>query len=313
MSALPLVSVIVPAYNAQKYLAQAIESVLLQSYPAVECIVVDDGSTDGTAAVARGFGDRVRYLYQDNAERSRARNNGAAQARGEWLSFLDADDFIHPEKIARQVAFLAAHPDCDLVWSRTTLVDEATGKERPYPIHAPGREFAQRLFAGNFLTVNSYLVRKSRFDEAGGFNERFSHAEDWELLLRLAAAGARFRAQGDFLAYYRHHDENTIADRLGMLEATRLIAAELRDTQRREIAALGIDPDAFLARHTAACGRELILEGDVVRGRELVEEACRYPLERKPLYRLLAALAGTLGSRCLRRLVELRRRFLRSV
>ena len=88
------VSVIIPTFNSERYLAEAIDSVLSQTYQNIECIVVDDGSTDNTPAIVQGYGDRIRYIYQENAERSAARNRGIVAATGQYISFLDADDFI---------------------------------------------------------------------------------------------------------------------------------------------------------------------------------------------------------------------------
>src|SRR3954452_15003770 len=98
----PLVSAIIPAHNAERFLAAAIDSVLAQTYQPIECIVVDDGSTDGTPAVARSYGDRIRLIPQEQRGVSAARNRGAAEARGELLAFLDADDRWLPERVERQ-------------------------------------------------------------------------------------------------------------------------------------------------------------------------------------------------------------------
>jgi glycosyltransferase involved in cell wall biosynthesis len=95
----PRFSVIIPAYNAAGTLARALDSVLAQTWPAFEIIVVDDGSTDATAAVAAGYGEKIRYLHQDNAGVSAARNHGASIASGNWLTFLDADDWYYPDRL----------------------------------------------------------------------------------------------------------------------------------------------------------------------------------------------------------------------
>lgn len=306
----PTVSVIIPAYNAQKYLAQAIESVLAQSYPAVECIVVDDGSSDATAAIAAGYGSRISYLRQENGERSRARNRGAQHASGEWLSFLDADDLIAPEKIEREVEALGGAPGCDLVFSRTLFVDESGASRGPLKIAAPDPDPVRRLFAGNFITVNAFLLRRSSFEAVGGFDPALNRAEDWELLLRLALAGSRFLCLDQFLACYRIHGENTIADNLKMTEAAYRVARSVAERYRDHFAAVGVSPDAFLATHMARYGKELLVHGAAAEGRALIGEACRLPLPNRHFYRLLGALSVALGPASLKALLDLRSRTL---
>src|SRR3954464_13524952 len=107
----PLVSVVIPCYKQAQYLPEAIDSVLAQTYPAVECVVVNDGSPDDTEAVARGYGDRVRYVARPNGGISAARNSGSAVARGAYLKFLDADDHLHPEQVAWQMEAVGGRQD----------------------------------------------------------------------------------------------------------------------------------------------------------------------------------------------------------
>ena len=113
------VSVIIPAYNAESFITDAIESILAQTYQNVECIVVDDGSTDSTKSVVAQYGDRVIYIYQNNAERSVARNRGISASTGDYISFLDADDSIAPQKIEAQVQFLRKNQNFKIVYSDT--------------------------------------------------------------------------------------------------------------------------------------------------------------------------------------------------
>ncbi|MHC5139531.1 MAG: glycosyltransferase family 2 protein, partial [Planctomycetota bacterium] len=97
------ISAVIPAYNAAKYIARSIDSVLAQTHPVDEIVIVDDGSTDNTAAIIKDYGDKVRYIHQPNAGVSAARNTGIEAATGNWIAFLDADDEWLPEKIKRQV------------------------------------------------------------------------------------------------------------------------------------------------------------------------------------------------------------------
>src|SRR5690348_13396065 len=108
---MPRVSVVIPSYNSAQYVGAAIESVLVQTVPDVEILVVDDGSKDATREVVARYGDRARYLYQENAGVAVARNHGIRESSGEWIGFLDADDTWLPQKLERQLAALAAAPE----------------------------------------------------------------------------------------------------------------------------------------------------------------------------------------------------------
>jgi glycosyltransferase involved in cell wall biosynthesis len=115
----PTVSALIPTYNAGHLVVRAIESVLAQSSPASEIVVVDDGSTDDTAERVAAFGESVRYVAQPNAGASAARNLGIASSRGEFVAFLDADDVWHPRKLEAQLEALARHPDLGMLSART--------------------------------------------------------------------------------------------------------------------------------------------------------------------------------------------------
>src|SRR5713101_4173715 len=118
----PLVSVIIPSYNHAQFLGQAIESVLAQSYSNFELIVVDDGSTDNTTEVARRYSP-VRYIYQENAGLSSARNSGLRQSRGEFLVFLDADDRLLPHALETGISCMREHPECAFVSGHCRVID----------------------------------------------------------------------------------------------------------------------------------------------------------------------------------------------
>ena len=121
---MPRVSVIIPSYNCARYLGRAIDSACEQTYMDYEIVLVDDGSTDDTKDVAMQYGQKVTYLYQQNQGLSAARNQGISKASGELLAYLDADDMWYPEKLERQVAFLDAHPECGIVHSEMSIINE---------------------------------------------------------------------------------------------------------------------------------------------------------------------------------------------
>lgn len=200
------VSVIIPAYNAAATLGTTLASLDAQHYPHWEAIVVDDGSTDGTADVAAqaaGRDPRVRLIQQPQLGIAAARNTGIAAARTDWLLFLDADDWIAPQHLERLTAALAADPTLDAVhcgWVRV-LPDGSMGDVQFGP---PASDLFP-AFADHcaLATVGVCLIRRSLVTAVGGFDRSFQNCVDWEFWLRVARAGARFGAVRERLTYYR--------------------------------------------------------------------------------------------------------------
>lgn len=185
---MPIVSVIIPAYNAARYLAETLKSALGQTLSDIEVIVVDDGSKDNTAQVAQAF-PAVRYVHQQNAGVSAARNTGAAHARGEFLAFLDSDDLWHPDKLRQQVEAMRQHPDS--VFSRTEAVSDPArqaeiqhGQREAGAPHQLIPDF-HSSFLVPYLTTSTVMVRRAAFEEAGGFDTRLRIAEDVDFYLRV--------------------------------------------------------------------------------------------------------------------------------
>ena len=278
-----MVSVIIPAFNAEKYVTAAVDSVLAQTYPALECIVVDDGSTDRTVEIVMAYGERVRYVHQPNAGRSAARNRGISAATGEYVNFLDADDYLAPEKIEQQVAFLKMHSEYDAVYCRVAYFEEGREDSR-YSVKraTPEGDILPELLYGNFITVHAPLIRKSAAILIDGFDPALARYEDWDFFLRLAISGVRFGFMDRCLASVRVHGENTIRDKVRMFEAKLLVAEKTVQRFSGELAARGIEMDAVAAFHKADYGRILILSGCVPEGRALIREAlaARFPHHR---------------------------------
>lgn len=183
------ISVIIPAFNYARYLGEAIDSVFAQTYPALEVIVVDDGSTDDTPAVLATYGDRIRTIRQQNQGVSSARNSGIAAARGEYVAFLDADDLWQPAKLEAQMARFDADPSLGLVHCGAESFD-AEGQT----IHF-WREGMEGRVAINILRLEpviaapgSNIVTPRRVaEEIGGFDTRMIGSEDWDFAYRVAA------------------------------------------------------------------------------------------------------------------------------
>lgn len=202
-SAMPLVSCIVPVFNGERYLAEALDSILAQTYRALEVVVADDGSTDGTAEILRRYGDRVRVCRQPNSGAPAARNLGLAQARGALIAFLDADDLWHPEKLARQVARFAADAalDVSVTHIRNFWIDELRHEAERFE----GHPLAQSQ--PGYVTV-TMLARRSVFERVGGFNTALTVGDPTEWFVRAADAGARMELLADTLVFRRMHRGN---------------------------------------------------------------------------------------------------------
>jgi glycosyltransferase involved in cell wall biosynthesis len=226
-----------PAYNAEEFIALAIESVLVQDYPNRELIVVDDGSTDSTAAIIRRYGPRVRYEYQSNAGQAAARNRGIRHSTGELIAFIDADDVWLPPKLARQVALLEQSPDLGLVYCSTEEIDSAGCVLRPRPAQLRG-SVVRSILLGRYSGAelgSTALVPRAVLSEIGDFDALLPPCEDTDLFWRIAT---RYRV--DFvpepLVQYRMHGRNAHSDLNRMTRAwTLLYRKAIRDPEIRRL------------------------------------------------------------------------------
>ena len=205
----PLISCIVPVFNGERYLREALDSILAQTYRPLEVVVVDDGSTDGTAAVVASYGEQIRYLSQPNAGPAAARNLGLQAAIGEFIAFLDADDLWHPEKLARQMARFAARPKLALcvTHARNFWIPELSEEAARYRGHP---RLAEAL--PGYLT-STLLARRTLFDTPGQFNAALRLGEDTDWFLRAAERGVVMELVSEVLVYRRLH-QTTLSWRL---------------------------------------------------------------------------------------------------
>lgn len=218
------VSVVIPSYNRADLIEPTVRSILAQTHPALEILVVDDGSTDNTAEVCARFPQPVRYIRQENRGLPGARNRGIEEARGEWVALCDSDDLWHPRKLEIQLAALHSTPrtrwcitGCSIIDPQGSAVQSpVSGFERVFPVFrqqgvTPERHFGRTLesrelqiggtrsevyfgdaygllFEGNFGLPSTALIAKSLMDEAGAFDPEFRYAEETEFFHRMAAA-----------------------------------------------------------------------------------------------------------------------------
>ncbi len=284
----PTISVIMPAYQSEAFIARSIRSAQLQTISPLEILVVDDGSQDNTAAAAAACGDLVRVIRQTNGGPASARNTGAREARGEWLAFLDADDGWVPNKLERQVAHI---DDSITLLNAYCTVDENSQ-------HAPDHQTFDDLWLRNTVPTSSVLLRKRDFDAVGGFDEDRSimAVEDYNLWLRLLHRGCKFRVVRERLVEYTPAPNN-LSGQYG-----RMVRSELNNVEKIRVAC-GIDAERVTRKQAtiyAEWGRALFHSRDLVEARDCY----RNVLSRQPS---LSALMRWVATFVPRPVLDLRR------
>ena len=213
---LPLVSTVIPVYNRPEMIVQAVKSVLYQTYRPIEIIIVDDGSTDETATVIDGLArknpDIITVIHMDNKGPGLARETGRLAARGEYIQYLDSDDWLLPEKFAIQVQALQDNPDCGIAYSPARLVDDQ-GNILQEPSKWTGQQFDYlfpALLVDRWWHTHTPLIRKTVSDAAGAWPSR--RPEDWDLEARMGALKTRLVFCETVLSCQREHpDPNRVS------------------------------------------------------------------------------------------------------
>ena len=200
----PSVSVIIPVYNGAVEVRRAIDSALGQSNCTVEVIVLNDGSQDDTASVLAEYGNRIRAINQQNCGLARTRNNGIALATGEWIAFLDHDDYWEPEKLTLQLK-AAERSGFDVVYTNAANFGEVArvGELRSEPKAMVEGDLLKKLLLDNFIVVSSVMIRRSLMQEIEGFDTSLPSVEDWDLWLKLSARGVSFAAVREPVTMYQ--------------------------------------------------------------------------------------------------------------
>lgn len=238
------VSVIIPCYNGEKFIGDALASIRQQTYEDWSCLVIDDGSTDQTREVISNYCQkdiRISCIFQENRGLPGARNTGLRHAKGAFIQFLDMDDVIEPRKLEFQVAYLVQHPEVDIVYGDATYFRVGEDGQRDYSVRrnlepwmpkvsGAGRPILKELLKRNIMVVSSPLVRRSVFDRCGLFAEDLTYGyEDWEFWIRCTFKDIHF-------AYVHHPETATLIrchaaqmsqKRIGMLETNLQIRKRL--------------------------------------------------------------------------------------
>lgn len=261
----PRISVVIPAYNSARFIDEAVKAALGQTYPNVEVIVIDDGSTDETPERLAEFGDQIIVHRQANAGVATARNAGVSKATGEWIAFLDADDVWLPQKLERQLQ-AAQRP---LVYTNRYNFGERKDVPAIQTDCTPmydGDVFLPLLLAGNFITMSSVMLRRDLFEQMGGFCEALGGTEDWDLWLRIAECHLVHWCP-EPLVYYRFHSAGMSRNHRLMRRQRQLVVARALTLNRgralewavkRRIRAHTWMTAAFDAGQVGARGRALV-------------------------------------------------------
>ncbi|RZL15379.1 MAG: glycosyltransferase [Pedobacter sp.] len=229
-----LVSIIIPSYNYGHFISETLNCLKQQHYSNWEAIVVDDGSTDNTAAVVQQFAEadaRIKYFFQENKGLPAARNTGISYAEGKYIQFLDADDLVSEHKLTIQVAFMEAHPNLSVSYTAARFFESGNqnihfkniylnDKEWMPVINASGVELLKKLILNNIMPVNAALISSSALQKTGKQNEQLKSLEDWEYWIRCALDGASFAyvADPEALALIRVHASSMSQNKKAMYQ-----------------------------------------------------------------------------------------------
>jgi glycosyltransferase involved in cell wall biosynthesis len=229
-----LISCIVLVYNGEGYLNQALESIFDQTYQTLEVVVVNDGSTDGTAQVLARYKNRLVYLEQTDKGPAASRNLGVSASRGEFVAFLDQDDLWHPEKLARQMSRFEARPELDLCIAHAQMFWVPELQDEAARLHSQ-----RRVHVVPGYTTGALLTRRTFFDAVGGFDASLWFGDATEWFLRVAHRRAVLEVLPDVLLYHRMHPANLTRRRISASrdEFLRIVKRSL-DHRRQE----GVEP-----------------------------------------------------------------------
>jgi hypothetical protein len=309
----PRVSVLLPVWNGEPFLEQAIESMLRQTFSSFELIVIDDGSTDRTAAIAEEFAsgdERVRVLRRPHEGLSPTLNAGIAAARGEYVARMDADDISAPDRLQKQVAYLDAHPACVAVGAWIEVVDEAgrhIGLKTYVTTHD---EISAALLRGLPAIAHPTVVaRRDVLRGAGGYDARRYPSEDLDLWFRLAGRGELANLAETLLQHRRHKAAIGVREREKMKAMALTICNEARTKrglrpQRGTPILGGRNADA---QYQFECARTALIAGS--RFTALRHAAATIAAEPKRLYGYVTLLACAVPKPLLRALLNLRTRY----
>lgn len=209
MEHFPKVTIVVPVYNYEQYIVECIDSCLSQTYNNIEVIVVDDGSTDNTPIILKGYSNKIRYIRQDNSGPAVALNRGVNAATGEYIAWLSSDDVFLPNKIEKQVALFKLLPDADLIYTDYYIIDSAGEIVNEVETEwYPPRKMLEAFIRNNVFNGSTVLMRKSVWENIGGFEERIVAVVDTYMWINLLLKRYKCIILPEKLVKYRMHSAN---------------------------------------------------------------------------------------------------------
>ncbi len=234
-----LVSIIMPVYNGERFIGEALDSILMQSYKNFELIVINDGSTDNTLEILQQyktrFDERLLIINQPNQGQVVAKNKGLNLARGDFISFLDSDDRWHPRKLESQIDLLLKNPSVGLCYTEAVLIDER-GNQIGYRTVNPsyiGKCF-NKLIMGNCITASSVLLKRECIDKVGSFDTSLTACENWDLWLRISRI-SELKYIKKPLTYYRIHQEHMSKDLDKMRNARLQVLSKYKNVLPKDV------------------------------------------------------------------------------
>jgi len=277
-----IVSVIIPAYNAEPYIERSVKSVINQTYRNLEIIVVDDGSTDKTAEIVKSYNDpRIIYLYQENQGQGPARNYGIGKSTGQYVTLLDADDVYLPEKVEKQVQFLQVHSQykvvyCNALHFYSRNPNRILKKKCVYP---SGDIFPDLLLT-SLINPNTIMFHRQVLEKVGCFNEKRYYPEDWDMWLRISRAGFEFGyLDEDLVKVEIREDSNTTMEIQGTLKKNALEMLENIFSQMTEREKDFYDADTVLRKMKFKLAIAYLINGRKKDFFNIFTGLCRYPLK----------------------------------
>ena len=280
----PVISAVLAAYQSEPWIAEAIDSILGQTRPPDEVVVVDDGSTDGTAAILASYGERVRVVRQENSGYPVAMNRAIRESRGEIVAPCGADDIWEPRKLEWQEEALAAHPGLGVLFGHAVFFGRIESDHvRPTGTGVlDGQELLGDLFRDNVINMPSALIRRELLDRVGWFTDGFL-ADDFEFFFNCLRAGVAFHYEPRTLVRYRRHEHNITNSNRELHEAMLLVRSRNADLLAdRQLVSTALAEDLF------RIGRELLDEGQPERARQAIRRSLRHSRGRGPYWKARA-------------------------
>ncbi len=297
------ISAIIPAFNSAAFICDAVNSILRQSHPVDEIIVVDDGSSDGTADLISDFGNKVTCIRQENRGPSAARNRGIEQAKGDWIAFLDADDQWTPEKTEAQLAVLKRHPELRLIASDMAEIDSEGHTITPSVLDkhhllesfraldgAPLSNALAALAEKNFIPTGTVLVQRQVLLDHGLFNPHIRFGEDLELWAKIAT-DRPITCLPEVHMLRRQHGNNATGSTLPMLQDLVEVTKSIRGYAKETLKDQGLNADNLVANALWDLGYWYFSHGDLANARRAFRESLKErPTKRALAYRLACCL-----------------------